>query len=40
MYSRGERRSEPSENDGFTHLVAEYQNGLHIGIHERKDNDP
>ena len=27
------------KDDGFTYLVAEYQDGLHVGIHERKDSD-
>ena len=26
-------------DDGFTYLVAEYQNGAHIGIQDRKDSN-
>ena len=27
------------EDDGFTHLVGEYQNGLHVGIDESQDSN-
>ena len=27
------------EDDGFTYLVAEYRNSVHIGIQERKDSN-
>jgi hypothetical protein len=27
------------KDDGFTHLVAEYRAGVHVGIHESQDSD-